>query len=91
MPGARIESSPVVASGAGHCEGGERPDPPIDGFPLLAYVDGVVLTEDGAATVRDVKLVVLAAADRATAVAYLGTTPEHVAQALAYADLAGVT
>ena len=77
--------------GQAECVGGYRPDPPIDGFPLLVCVDGVIRTEDGAIAARVVADEYDAQADETMASrawAY-HTTEAHVRQALAYAIIAG--
>lgn len=83
-----LETQECVIVGTGECTGGDRPDPPIDGFPLLIFAGGMVRTEDRNIPVYfitnwyDPQLTSIARFAELT-----GTTPAHVEQALAYAQL----
>jgi|SRR5271157_1378994 len=81
--------------GAASCIGGKHPDPPLDAFPLLAWMvshprhGSKVFTEDGAASVEAIALDVAAMPSYEALAARHGTTAEHVRQAIEYALAAG--
>lgn len=82
--------------GSGDCVGGKHPDPPLDDFPLLAWMPnhpvhgGEIITEDGKVTVHQIALA-LAQTPHVGAIAKrFGTTEEHVTQAVGYAIKAGL-
>lgn len=93
MPDANIDAAEIRAAGTGTCGAGDHPDPPLDAYPLLCWTADharfgkmVVHTEDQRASVHDVA-VAFATNPSAEAVAkQLGTTVEHVDQAIRYAD-----
>lgn len=72
--------------GFGSCEGGFRPEPPIDDFPLLVWVDGAVRLEDGKATVVEVLAKFAEVHSMGHTAAHFGTTTHHVIQAVRYAE-----
>jgi len=91
MADAAIDLGSLKCIGTADCIGGKHPDPPLDAFPLLAWMvshprhGSKVFTEDGAASVEQIGL------DAATTPSYEalavkhGTTAEHVRQAIEYA------
>lgn len=84
-----ILTEDVVARGEGRCEGGARPDPPIDRYPLLAWAGGAVRTEDGRASVSEIAVAFAETPSLDALAARFGTTPHHAAQAMDYAIEAG--
>lgn len=95
MPSADIFPEGLKCTGKAECVGGKHPDPPLDKYPLLAWMvnhpehGSKVFTEDGRASVERIAL------DAATIHSYqaiadkYGTSPDHVAQAIDYALAAG--
>jgi hypothetical protein len=79
-----IEHNPIIGEGSASCDGGGHPD-----FPLLVWQHGEFHLEDGTASVSQIAGLVTVTPDIHTIAAQLGTTPEHVAQALAYAANVG--
>ena len=77
--------------GTADCVGGKHPDPPLDKFPLLAWMvkhpkhESRVFTEDGAASVEQLATDLAANPSYEALAAKHGTTPEHVRQAIDYA------
>jgi hypothetical protein len=80
-----VEHKPIVAKGTGTSEGGFRPDPPMDEFPLLVWVSGEARLEDGRASVEEVAVAAATNPHLDAVAAQFGTTTDHVAQAVAYA------
>ena len=83
--GIPIDLIRLRCAGKASCAGGEQPDPPLDAYPLLAFVDSQVITEDGAASVEAIGLAVAEMPDLAALADRFGTTHHHIAQALEYA------
>jgi hypothetical protein len=81
-----IPISEIVARGEGWCEGGDRPDPPIDAYPLLVWVDGEVRTEDGKASVHDLVVAMVKTNSIDAVASRFDTTRDHVLQAMHYAE-----
>jgi hypothetical protein len=79
----------VRVSGAAACSGGSTPHPPLDDYPLLVWTNGEVRTEDGRASARDIALALGYVPSLNALAIRAGTTPDHAAQALAYAAQAG--
>jgi len=81
--------------GTADCVGGKHPDPPLDGFPLLAWMvrhpkhGSKVFTEDNAASVEDIALAACYTPNYDALAEKFATTPEHVHQAIDYAVKAG--
>jgi hypothetical protein len=91
---ASITLAPACVVATGECVGGERLDPPLDGFPLLAHDPGTfgkeVHTEDGRASVREIAIVFVHTLNAEAVAAKFGTTVDHVIQAVDYARKAGL-
>ncbi len=91
----QINISGLRLVGEASCIGGKHPDPPLDKFPLLAWMvshpkhGSKVFTEDGAASVEDIALDVAATPSYEALALKHGTTSEHVRQAIDYALAAG--
>jgi hypothetical protein len=91
----RIEVAGLTVKGEGSCIGGKHPDPPLDNFPLLCWMPShpqfgsMVFLEDGKASVEQVALSIVQLLSYNAVALYFGTTPEHVTQAVTYANLAG--
>ncbi len=85
----------LKCTGTADCVGGKHPDPPLDAFPLLAWMvkhprhESKVFTEDGAASVEAIALDVVTTPDYQALAVKHGTTVEHVRQAVDYAVKAG--
>lgn len=83
-------SCEVLGVGTASCEGGYDPDSALKLFPYLVYVPGHpvhgdrVHTEDGKASVEEIGMGACLYPDNESLAAKLGTTPEHVRQALSY-------
>lgn len=86
-----VNFSAIGCSGVGTCVGGSGPDPPIDGYPLLAWSDGEVRTEDGRATVAEIDRSSDGTSTLEQVAARFGTTAAHVSQAINYAREAVLT
>ena len=95
MSASALHLGGLVCVGSASCIGGKHPDPPLDNFPLLAWMvshprhGSKVFTEDQAATVEDIALDVTATPSYEALAAKHSTTPEHVRQAIDYALAAG--
>lgn len=92
MVDSEIKLTEIRSTGFASCVGGHRPDPPIDGFPLLVCVDGVIKTEDGKAALEDLLADRLNFPDleiKARAKSWR-TTEAHMRQLIAYAIIAGL-
>jgi len=91
MPSAEISLGGLKCVGTASCVGGKHPDPPLDAFPLLAWMvshprhGSKVFTEDGAASVEAIALDVATTPSYEVLAAEHGTTAEHVRQAIEYA------
>lgn len=70
--------------GAATCTGGEYPDPPIDAYPLLVWVDGVICTEDKQVNVDDIAHSMAELFSTEAVAERFNTTPDHVIQAINY-------
>lgn len=92
---AKIDLSEVKVVGSGSSLGGESPELPIDGYPLLAWTDNHekhgdrVFTEDGAASVEAIALDLAVSPDFEVLAIKHKTTQDHVRQAIDYALAAG--
>ena len=92
---ANLNMNAASLSARGESVGGKHPDPPLDGFPLLAWVPdhpihgSEVITEDGAATVIDLVDTFRESSDVKLVASIHCTTPDHVQQALLYGVKAG--
>ena len=82
---AEIQFGRIEVVGEASCIGGKHPDPPLDGFPLLAWSGNRVHTEDGMATVEDIAISSTKMPDSKAIAQKHSTTEEHVRQAVAYA------
>src|SRR5271157_1432108 len=93
--GAVLTLSGTPLSGTATCIGGKHPDPPLDAFPLLAWMvshprhGSKVFTEDGAASVEAIALDAAVTPSYEALAAEHRTTAEHVRQAIEYAIKAG--
>ncbi len=91
MPESSINLSGLKCVGTASCVGGKHPDPPLDKFPLLAWMvshprhGSKVFTEDGAASVEAIATQVATTPDYVALAKDHGTTVEHVRQAIDYA------
>jgi hypothetical protein len=89
-----ITERPCEATAFGTCVSGVVPYPPLDGFPLLAYNPDLfgkeIHTEDGRVSVRDAVAAIDECFDPAKVAEKLGTSAEHIVQALRYAQKAGL-
>ena len=83
--GIPIDLIRLRCSGKASCAGGTQPHPPLDAYPLLAFVDSKVVTEDGAASVEAIGLAVAEMPDLAALADRFGTSHHHIVQALDYA------
>ncbi len=87
----KISLGALKCVGTASCVGGKHPDPPLDAFPLLAWMvshprhGSKVFTEDGAASVEAIALQVSTTPSYEALAAEHGTTEEHVRQAIEYA------
>ena len=83
-------SCEVLGVGTAFCEGGYDPHPALKLFPFLVYVPGHpvhgdrVHTEDGRVSVEEIGMSASLITDNEALATKLGTTPEHVRQALSY-------
>ena len=95
MAGVKVDLDTVRVTGEGSCVGGRHPDPPLDGYPRLAWMvshpvhGSRVFTEDGKASVEQIGLAVAETPNLDALAARFGTTADHVAQAIDYALKAG--
>jgi hypothetical protein len=91
---ASIPLGPMQMVGRAFSDGGFMPDPPLDGFPRLAYSlsqwGDEVYTEDGKVSVRDAAAAFRETFDRAAVAARFGTTVAHISEAVVYAKKAGL-
>jgi len=71
----------LKACGGGTCD---HNGSDLDGYPLLARVNGVTITEDGQATVVRVRDAADGTGSTSQIASHLRTTEAHVLQALAY-------
>lgn len=92
MSEANVALEKYRVAGKGECAKGDHPDPPLDGFPLLAWSRAhpklgqmVVHLTDNTASVHDVAVAFAATPDMAAVAARFGTDEHHVAQAVQYA------
>jgi len=91
MADAEISLGTLKCVGTASCLGGKHPDPPLDAFPLLAWMvshprhGSKVFTEDGTASVEAIALDASTTSSYEALAAQHGTTPEHVRQAIEYA------
>ncbi len=95
MATAKVDFDGLKCTGKANCVGGKHPDPPLDRWPLLAWMvnhpdhGSKVFTEDGRASVEQIALDIATMHDYEAVAAKYGTTPDHVAQAVDYAVAAG--
>ncbi|MGO9110672.1 MAG: hypothetical protein ACLP9L_15740 [Thermoguttaceae bacterium] len=91
MSTSAVNLSTLKCVGTASCVGGKHPDPPLDKFPLLAWMvshprhGSKVFTEDGAASVEDIAIDATQMPSYEALAAKHGTTAEHVRQAIDYA------
>ena len=91
MASGSISLQDLKVVGTGSCVGGKHPDPPIDKYPLLAWMvkhprhESKVFTEDQAASVEDIAVAACETPNLDVLAARFGTTAEHVRQAVDYA------
>ncbi len=87
----QINLGALKCVGTASCVGGKHPDPPLDAFPLLAWMvshprhGSKIFTEDGAASVEAVALEAAVMPSYEALAVKHGTTSEHVRQAIEYA------
>ena len=91
MPDANVEQTGWKCVGLASCVGGKHPEPALDAYPLLGWMNDhprhgrKVFTEDGAATVEEIALAACETPGLDILANRFGTTPAHVHQAIAYA------
>ncbi len=91
MLNSAISLTALKCVGSASCIGGKHPDPPLDKFPLLAWMvshprhGSRVFTEDGAASVEAIALDVATTPNYEALATVHHTTAEHVRQAVDYA------
>jgi len=91
MSDSAVNLGTLKCVGTASCIGGKHPDPPLDAFPLLAWMvshprhGSKVFTEDGAASVEAIALDAATTPSYEALAAKHGTTAEHVRQAIEYA------
>jgi hypothetical protein len=76
---------PGSFSGQGQSTGGET-EPNLDNYPLLVWTGRSVKTEDGRASVDQIVAYYARTKDAVDVANHLGTTVEHVQEALAYEE-----
>ncbi len=95
MSGSAVSLGSLKCVGTADCVGGKHPDPPLDKFPLLAWMvshpkhGSKVFTEDQAASVEDIAVAACTTPSYDALAAKFGATGEHIHQAIAYAVAAG--
>ncbi len=91
MSDSAVSLGSLKCVGTADCVGGKHPDPPLDKFPLLAWMvshpkhGSKVFTEDQAASVEDIALAACETPSYDALAAKFSTTPEHFRQAIEYA------
>ncbi len=95
MPDSSVSLGSLKCVGLADCVGGKHPDPPLDKFPLLAWMvkhprhGSKVFCEDGSASVEEIALAACVTPSYDVLAGKYNTTGEHIHQALAYAVAAG--
>ncbi len=95
MADGKADLARFTITGTGSCVGGKHPDPPLDGFPKLAWMvshpvhGSKVFTEDQKASVEDIAIAACETPDYEALASRFGTSAEHISQAVAYAVKAG--
>jgi hypothetical protein len=76
--------------GFASCTGGHPDSPDLSAYPLLVWVDGEVKTEDGKATVDEIKRMLPTLDNPGVLAQSFESTEEHIKQAIRYAQRGGV-
>ena len=95
MATAQVDLTSIKCTGKAECVGGKHPDPPLDRWPLLAWMPAhekhgaKVFTEDGAVSVEAIAMDACTTPNIEALAAKHSTTADHASQAVDYALTAG--
>jgi hypothetical protein len=96
MSSANIAIENLKIKGEAFCIGGRHPEPPLDKYPLLAWLYDhpkfgrmTVFLEDHKASVEQVALALVELHDFDAVAKKFGTSLDHVEQAVKYAEESG--